>query len=96
MCELRKCRVCGCTDDGPCVVADVPCCWVQDDLCSACATISEIIESSSGQRWLAYVHANLAVQALDLVERLASETTWLDEVYELTEQAELEEAGARG
>ncbi len=29
----RRCRVCGCTDDDPCVGG---CYWVEDDLCSAC------------------------------------------------------------
>jgi hypothetical protein len=32
---LRRCRVCGCTDEQPCVGG---CTWVSDDLCSACAT----------------------------------------------------------
>lgn len=34
----RSCRVCGCTDFSPCTEADgFPCCWVERDLCSACA-----------------------------------------------------------
>jgi len=33
----RKCRVCGCTDQQGCVVDGLPCHWVADDLCSACA-----------------------------------------------------------
>jgi ParB family chromosome partitioning protein len=33
----KKCRVCGCTDDNACVVEGVPCHWVEEDLCSACA-----------------------------------------------------------
>jgi len=34
----RRCRVCGCTDDNACwdPVANHPCYWVEDDLCSAC------------------------------------------------------------
>ena len=40
--ELR-CRVCGCTDDDPCITTDratglpMPCAWREPDLCSACA-----------------------------------------------------------
>ena len=39
----RRCRVCGCTDDEPCVTPDrttgllMPCAWREPDLCSACA-----------------------------------------------------------
>ena len=36
----RKCRICGCTqgDCHQCIVkTGVPCYWVEDDLCSACA-----------------------------------------------------------
>lgn len=31
--DERTCRVCGCTDDHACPGG---CCWVEDDLCSAC------------------------------------------------------------
>jgi hypothetical protein len=34
---VRKCRVCGCTEDHACLTADGPCHWVEDDLCSVCA-----------------------------------------------------------
>ncbi len=35
--EIRKCRVCGCTDERACVIDDgIPCHWVADDLCSVC------------------------------------------------------------
>lgn len=34
----HRCRMCGCTDDSPCTESDgFPCCWVERDLCSACA-----------------------------------------------------------
>lgn len=33
----RKCRACGCTETMACVVEGVPCHWVAEDLCSACA-----------------------------------------------------------
>ena len=36
--SARQCRVCGCTDYSPCIEPDgFPCCWVERDLCSACA-----------------------------------------------------------
>lgn len=38
--EVRRCRVCGCTDDdcSQCIEATgEPCHWVEDDLCSRCA-----------------------------------------------------------
>ncbi|MEO5774912.1 MAG: XRE family transcriptional regulator [Sphingomicrobium sp.] len=33
------CRICGCTDYDPCMTGDpcYGCCWVEADLCSACA-----------------------------------------------------------
>ena len=35
--SARQCRVCGCTDYSPCIEPDgFPCCWVEQDLCSAC------------------------------------------------------------
>ena len=35
----RRCRACGCIDsDRVCRQSGVPCFWVADDLCSACAT----------------------------------------------------------
>lgn len=33
----QECRECGCTDDAPCLTSEGPCCWVEHDLCSACA-----------------------------------------------------------
>jgi hypothetical protein len=38
--EIRRCRVCGCTDDDcrQCIEkTGEPCYWVEEDLCSACA-----------------------------------------------------------
>ena len=36
--SARRCRVCSCTDYSPCIEPDgFPCCWVERDLCSACA-----------------------------------------------------------
>lgn len=37
--KVRKCRICGCTDDDcrQCIEkTGEPCYWVEDDLCSAC------------------------------------------------------------
>lgn len=47
----RRCRVCGCTDERPCVELDfwadcVPCHWVKSDLCSSCAP-----DAGWGQGW---------------------------------------------
>ena len=36
--EALGCRVCGCTDLAACETADGPCHWVEENLCSACAT----------------------------------------------------------
>lgn len=36
--DVRKCRVCGCTDDRACVGG---CFWVEEDLCSACQAKAE-------------------------------------------------------
>lgn len=36
--NIPSCRVCGCTDWNPCFETDgFPCCWVEQNLCSACA-----------------------------------------------------------
>lgn len=38
----RQCRICGCTDIGACTEADgSPCCWADDDLCSACMVFQD-------------------------------------------------------
>jgi len=35
---IRKCRVCGCTDDNACINEyGEPCHWVETDLCSNCS-----------------------------------------------------------
>lgn len=35
------CKLCGCTDDNPCVSEEGPCSWVTSDLCSACCVVLE-------------------------------------------------------
>ena len=40
--NIQSCRACGCTDWSPCTEPDgFPCCWVEDDLCSACAFFAQ-------------------------------------------------------
>jgi hypothetical protein len=36
--EVRRCRVCGCTDDRAC---EGGCSWIEADLCSACVETAE-------------------------------------------------------
>lgn len=46
--DIRRCRVCGCTDDDchQCIEkTGKPCHWVEDDLCSACITEAVNAES---------------------------------------------------
>lgn len=40
-----KCRRCGCTDFEPCLTDEGPCCWVENNLCSACLTKEDM------ERW---------------------------------------------
>lgn len=35
------CRVCGCDESHACVTNGVPCHWVEEDLCSACAGLNK-------------------------------------------------------
>ncbi len=30
------CRICGCTDEQPCITEEGPCSWAMKDLCTAC------------------------------------------------------------
>ncbi|MDE0165218.1 MAG: hypothetical protein OXL36_08995 [Bryobacterales bacterium] len=40
--SVRSCRVCGCSDLDACIEPDgFPCCWVESDLCSACAFFAQ-------------------------------------------------------
>lgn len=34
--DVEECRVCGCTDE---IACEDGCYWVEEDLCSACATV---------------------------------------------------------
>ena len=59
MCETKtkvaRCKVCGCTDDHACVVREVPCCWIERDLCSACAPIATLVATAEGREWVRYL-----------------------------------------
>lgn len=46
---VRRCRGCGCTDDdcSQCIAATgIPCSWVDEDLCSACANPFAVDEAT--------------------------------------------------
>ena len=34
-----QCKICGCTDDNPCVTAEGPCSWTMTGLCSECVVV---------------------------------------------------------
>lgn len=37
----RTCRICGCTENNPCITPpDGPCHWIASDICSACAGVA--------------------------------------------------------
>lgn len=46
--EVRRCRICGCTEDAAC---SPPCWWVEADLCSACQVVpvAEVVACSACQ-----------------------------------------------
>jgi hypothetical protein len=63
----RQCRVCGCTDLQACDVAGVPCCWIEEDLCSACAPMRAVLASEdAGRPWLVQVLVSLAESEIAL------------------------------
>lgn len=43
------CKICGCTDDKPCITEEGPCSWVMKDLCSACVVIFPRGQHSMGK-----------------------------------------------
>lgn len=50
---MRQCRICGCTESHTCDVLGIPCCWVEVDLCSACANVRQLLASEdAGLPWL--------------------------------------------
>lgn len=38
---MSTCRVCGCDDEHACIGFFGPCYWVEPDLCSECAQLTE-------------------------------------------------------
>jgi hypothetical protein len=63
--QHRNCRVCGCTEEHACEVLGIPCCWVEWDLCSACATVGQLLSSEdAGWPWLLAVLGEHAGQLL--------------------------------
>ncbi|MFA5186476.1 MAG: hypothetical protein WC551_08375 [Patescibacteria group bacterium] len=46
MAKEQTCRGCGCTNTTPCMTAEGPCHWAEDDLCSACASQEVVHETS--------------------------------------------------
>ncbi len=56
---VQACRQCGCTEVTACRVNEVPCCWVEPDLCSACA-IEPFIASAGALYWLQVVTVRIA------------------------------------
>lgn len=61
--DIRACRICGCTDADcrQCIKrTGSPCYWVEEDLCSACATSDQRIEFLKTQILVAmeqYLHS---------------------------------------
>ena len=76
----RRCRVCGCTEARACEVLGIPCCWVTEDLCSACATIEQLVNSEdAGWPWLLTVLGEHAGRTLaDQLEMVPYELQLLD------------------
>lgn len=64
----RQCLVCGCTDDAPCVISGVPCCWVGAELCSACASVEQMKDDEQACQWLGAI-------ALASLRRLSQRAT---------------------
>jgi hypothetical protein len=63
--------MCGCTDVAACSVAGVPCFWVANDLCSACATVEQVVESPGGKDWLSVIVAFIEGDEWDLDGRVS-------------------------
>jgi hypothetical protein len=74
----RKCRVCGCTDDRACLVQGIPCCWIEEDLCSSCATLPQLLASEdAGVPWLSVVCGEyFARQLLAQTEPVEAQIVW--------------------
>jgi len=60
VCECR--RVCEWTDRTACAVSEVPCFWVEEDLCSSCATVQQVLKTRGGMAWLLTIAADISRQ----------------------------------
>jgi len=60
---MKKCRRCGCTDDNACLIFGVGCFWVEADLCSACATMHQVLEARGGLAWVLEIAAMASIEA---------------------------------
>lgn len=70
----RTCRVCGCTEDEPCVYVDPldgqprTCAWVEAELCSACEAVAIFGDPTYEEDPLVQVYtegeANAAIAAM--------------------------------
>ena len=62
--DRRRCAMCGCSDDDPCVIHGTPCCWIRtsdlDPVCSGCVSIEELVADEEGRAWLDVVQARAA------------------------------------
>lgn len=45
----RRCRECGCDDRHACIDQGLPCYWVGEDLCSACARLAMVAQEELGR-----------------------------------------------
>lgn len=74
---IRTCRVCGCTDKRACLVLGISCCWIEEDLCSACGTAAQLIASEDvGLPWLIDVMVEHACR--QLLPQLEVPVLWKD------------------
>jgi hypothetical protein len=53
-----RCPICHCSENDPCLVHGVPCCWVthvDGVMCSSCAPVEYTAAEESGRCWLEVV-----------------------------------------
>ena len=53
----------------------LPCIWIRDDLCSACSTVGELLESPEGRPWLAAIVINDLEEVVAAARELAASET---------------------
>jgi len=47
-----RCDTCGCSDHDACGINGVPCTWIEENLCSTCASLEQLLASEAGRYWL--------------------------------------------